>query len=153
MKQIVTAVMVWVRNDPHGLLHLNNWSLDGGTVWRDCGLFGMCGLACCGSAFSLQLWCAWLVIPPLPYLQDIPIGPWAEDVSRKKAFPLNLLLPDVLSQRKSNDSFSHLDTGKHAAPSCCALWLSEMVGHFPPSDGWSPLPQSRGTGGSHAVQT
>lgn len=157
MKQIFTAVMVWVRNDPHGLLHLNTWSLDCGTVWKDCGPLGwMCGLTCYGSSFSMQLWCAWLARTSIActYTKTFPSGLGLKMWAEGKLSHLSCFCQMICHNEKSNNYFSHLDTGKHAAPSCCALWLGEMVGHFPTSEyDWSFLLQSRRTGGSHAVQT
>lgn len=86
------------------------------------------------------------------YLHQDSLGlkMWAEG----KLSHLSCFCQMICHNEKSNNYFSHLDTGKHAAPSCCALWLGEMVGHFPTSEyGWSFLLQSRRTGGSHAVQT
>lgn len=98
-------------------------------------------------------------VPGLLYLycrifKTFPSGLGLKMWAERKLSHLSCFCQTFCHNEKSNDSFSHLDTGKRSAPSCCALWLSEMVGHFPPSTyGWSPLPQSRGTGGSHAVQT
>lgn len=118
--------------------------------------FGMCGLTCYGSAFSTQLWCAWLArtstarTSTKTFPSGLGLKMWAE----RKLSHLSCFCQTICHNEKSNNYFSHLDTGKHAALSCCALWLSEMVGHFPSSEyGWSPLLQSRRTGGSHAVQT
>lgn len=147
MKQIFTAVMVWVQNDPHGLLHLNTWSLDCGTVWRDCGPLGCVAWPAMAQPFRRSCDVPGLLVPPP---RGLRLKMWAE----RKLSHLSCFCQTICHNEKSNNYFSHLDTGKHAAPSCCALWLSEMVGHFPPSEyGWSPLLQSRRTGGSHAVQT
>lgn len=130
MKQIFTAVMVWVRNDPHGLLHLNTWSLDHclerlwafWDVWP--GLLWLSLFLCsCDVPGLSHLHCRIFKTSPL----GLGLKMWAE----RKLSHLSCFCQKFCHNEKSNDSFSHLDTGKRAAPSFCALWLTEMVGHFP----------------------
>lgn len=92
----------------------------------------MCGLACYGSAFCLWLWCAWLprtsTAISLRYSHNALH--WSSEL--KASFPhLNCFCQTFRHSEKSNEHFSHRDTGEHPAEHCCALRWCRAFPSFP----------------------